>query len=136
MAFTHGKDSAFTLASVALTTFLTNVNFSASGDVAETSAMGSEAKTYISGLTDGTISLAGWFDPTNTTGPDDTIFDSLGSETAVAWEYGPQGTGTGAVKYSGNCFVTGYAATAPIGDTVAFTAELQITGAITRGAYA
>lgn len=136
MAKTHGKDGAFTFNSVALTTFLTNINLGLSGDVAETSAMGDEAKSYISGLTDGTISLAGWFDPTAVSGVDTVLFAALGSETALAFEYGPQGTGTGAVKYTGNAFVTSYAATTPIEDTVQFTAELQITGAVTRGTYA
>jgi hypothetical protein len=135
MAFVHGKNSVFTIASEELTSFLDSVELSFSVDTAETTTLGVEAKTYLSGPSDGTISLSGKYDSTATTGPDATLQAIIGSETASAWEYGPEGDASGDVKYSGNGFLTGYKVTSPVGDVVAFTADIQITGAVTKGTY-
>ena len=69
MAFVHGKDSVFKLdnASGSLTdisTYVNNVDFPETADVAETSTLGASNKTYIVGLKDATISLGGLFDAT------------------------------------------------------------------------
>lgn len=135
MAFTHGKDSVFTINSVTLTTFIDNVDFSRTVDVADTSTMGSESKSYLSGLSDATFSISGKYDSTSTTGPDDVLNGLVGNESAVTFEWGPEGGTTGKIKYSGSCFVTSYNQTAPVGDVVAFAADLQVTGTITRGTY-
>ena len=57
MAFTHGKDSVFKLdnASGSLTdisTYVNNVDFPATSDIAETTTLGAGSKTYIVGLKD------------------------------------------------------------------------------------
>lgn len=135
MAFVHGKDSVFTLDSAALTAYLTDVAFNNSVDMAETSVMGLEAKTYLSGLSDGTISLTGRYDSTAVSGPDVKLNGLVGLDTPVTFEYGPEGGTTGKVKYSGSCFLTAYNVSSPLGDIVAFTAELQITGAVVKGTY-
>jgi hypothetical protein len=136
MAFHHGKDAHFMVNAVNLTTFLDSADLSQDGDVAETSTMGVEAKTFIPGLTSGKISLGGKYDPTAATGPDATINALMGSDTASTFEYGPQGSATGAVKYSGSGFFTGYDISAPVGGVVAFKASFQISGAITKGTFA
>ena len=69
MAFVHGKSSVFKLdnASGSLTdisSFVNNVDFPETADVAETSVLGASNKTYIVGLKDATISLSGLFDAT------------------------------------------------------------------------
>lgn len=135
MAFTHGKDSVFTFDTVALTSFITDVSLDRSAEMAETTTMAAEAKTYISGLTDATISVSGRWDSTTTTGPDENLNTWLGEEAASAFEFGPEGSANGKVKYSGNAYCTSYNTSAPVGDVVAFTAEFQITGAVTRGTY-
>lgn len=135
MAFVHGKDSYLKLATVDLTTFLTDAALNQGTDVAETSTMGSEAKSYISGLTDSTMSISGRYDSTATTGPDAVLSGLLGLEAATAFEFGPEGGTTGKVKYSGNCFMTAYNVSAPVGDIVAFSAEFQVSGVVTKGTF-
>lgn len=135
MAFTHGKDAVFTFDSVNLSAYITDVSIDRSAEMAETTTMGAEAKTYISGLTDATISVTGRYDSTTSTGPDENFNTWLGEEAASSFEFGPEGSTNGKVKYSGSAFVTAYNVSAPVGDVVAFTAELQVTGAITRGTY-
>lgn len=133
MAFVHGKDSVITVATKELTSYVTDVAFNTSADVAETSVMGLDSKTYLPGLKDGTISITGRFDSTATSGPDDVLTAALG--TSVAIEYGPEGSANGKIKASCNAICTAYNRTSPVGDIVAFSAEFQITGDVTEGTY-
>ena len=134
--FRHGKSTAFkiddsggTLRDISNT--LTDVSFPQSVDTAETSAFGDSAKTYIVGLTDSTISVSGNFDAT----VDGYLAGVLGQATPLEFEYGPEGTTNGLVKYTGNCYLTSYEKSGAIGDVVSYSAEFQVTGAVTRGTY-
>jgi hypothetical protein len=135
MAVGHGKDAYLSIDGDNLTTYLNSIDLTNSVDMAETSTMGLEAKTYISGLSDATLSFEGLFDDTATTGPHAVLNPLVGGETAVAFEYGPQGNGAGEQKISGVGFLSSYQVSASIGDAVAFSAEFQITGALTYGTF-
>ena len=136
MAFVHGKSSVFKLdnASGSLTdisAFVNNVDFPETADVAETSVLGAANKTYIVGLKDATISLSGLFDATA-----DAIFGAVVGQTAtLSFEYSPEGTASGKIKYTGECILTNYAMSSPVGDVVAYSADLQVSGAVTRGTH-
>jgi hypothetical protein len=136
VAFVHGKDAAFTVNAVVLTTYLTSFEFNQDVDMAETSTMGLEAKTYISGLSDATFSIAGRYDSTAVSGPDVVLNALVGADTPTTFEAGPEGATTGKIKYSGSCLLTSYNVSADVGDVVAFTAEFQCTGPIVKAAYA
>ena len=136
MAFVHGKSSVFKLdnASSSLTdisAFVNNVDFPETADVAETSVLGASNKTYIVGLKDATISLSGLFDATV-----DAILGAVVGQTAtLSYEYSPEGTASGKVKYTGEAILTNYALSSPVGDVVAYSADLQCSGAVTRGTH-
>lgn len=136
MAFVHGKNSVFKLdnASGSLTdisAFVNNVDFPETADVAETSVLGASNKTYIVGLKDATISLSGLFDATV-----DAILGAVVGQTAtLSYEYSPEGTASGKVKYTGEAILTNYALSSPVGDVVAYSADLQCSGAVTRGTH-
>ena len=136
MAFVHGKNSVFKLdnASGSLTdisAFVNNVDFPETADVAETSVLGASNKTYIVGLKDATISLGGLFDATV-----DAILGAVVGQTAtLSYEYSPEGTASGKVKYTGEAILTNYALSSPVGDVVAYSADLQCSGAVTRGTH-
>ena len=136
MAFVHGKDSVFKLdnASGSLTdisAFVNNVDFPETADVAETSVLGASNKTYLVGLKDANISLAGFFDATA-----DAIFGAvIGQSATLSFEYSPEGTASGKIKYSGECILTNYALSSPVGDVVAYSGDLQVSGAVTRGTH-
>lgn len=142
MAATHGKDSVFSVEDSAgstlrdLSSNLTNVAFSRSNDTHDTTTFGSEGHTFIAGLTNGTITLTGWADTTASTGTL-TVLDSLVGLDAVTvgWEYGPLGSGSGAVKYSGECILASLDVSDPVADLVSFTCTLQISGDVTKGTY-
>ena len=136
MAFVHGKSSVFKLdnASGSLTdisAFVNNVDFPETADVAETSVLGASNKTYIVGLKDATISISGLFDATV-----DAILGAVVGQTAtLSYEYSPEGTASGKVKYTGEAILTNYALSSPVGDVVAYSADLQCSGAVTRGSH-
>ena len=136
MAFVHGKDSSFKLdnASGSLTdisSFVNNVDFPETADVAETSVLGASNKTYLVGLKDATIGLTGFFDATA-----DAIFGAvIGQSATLSFEYSPEGTASGKIKYTGECILTNYALSSPVGDVVAYSGDLQVSGAVTRGTH-
>ena len=136
MAFVHGKDSSFKLdnASGSLTdisAFVNNVDFPETADVAETSVLGASNKTYLVGLKDATIGLTGFFDATA-----DAIFGAvIGQSATLSFEYSPEGTASGKIKYTGECILTNYALSSPVGDVVAYSGDLQVSGAVTRGTH-
>src|SRR5258706_14695442 len=131
MAFSHGKDAVFKIADAAdLTTAddissnVKSVGFPRSIDTAETSNFGTDSKTYVVGMSDGTISIEGIWDPTI----DARLAGLIGKQDA-AFSYTPQVAGP---VYTGVCILTSYEAPADIGDTLTFSAEFQISGTITR----
>ena len=136
MAFVHGSDSSFKLdnASGSLTdisTYVNNVDFPETADVAETSTLGASNKTYIVGLKDATISLGGLFDAT----VDAILGAVVGQSATLSFEYSPEGTASGKGKYTGEGILTSYTLSSPVGDVVGFSADLQVSGAVTRGTH-
>ena len=135
--FRHGKSTVFKVDNNAgsltdISNTLTDVSFPQSVDTAETSAFGSSAKSYIVGLTDSTLSISGNFDAT----VDAHLAAIVGKADSVSFEYGPEGSTATFVKYTGEALLTSYEKSGAIGDVVTYSAEFQVTGAITRGAYA
>jgi hypothetical protein len=136
MAFVHGKSSVFKLDNASgsmtdISSFVNNVDFPETADVAETSVLGASNKTYLVGLKDATIGLTGFFDATA-----DAIFGAvIGQSATLSFEYSPEGTASGKIKYTGECILTNYALSSPVGDVVAYSGDLQVSGAVTRGTH-
>ena len=135
--FRHGKSTVFKVDNAAgsltdISNTLTDVSFPQSVDTAETSSFGSSAKAYVVGLSDSTLSVSGNFDAT----VDAHLAAVLGQAASLSFEYGPEGSTAGFVKYTGESILTSYEKSGAIGDVVTYSAEFQVTGAITRGTYA
>ena len=132
--FAHGKSTDFAIddtggSSRNISNTLTDVSFPQTIDTAETTAFGSSNKSYIVGLKDTTISVTGLWDAT---------VDGYLSGTEPAsrsFIFGPAGSPGGNVKYTGEAIMTNYSQGNPVGDVVTFTADFQVTGAVTRGTY-
>ena len=132
--FAHGKSTDFAIddtggSSRNISDTLTDVSFPQTIDTAETTAFGSSNKSYIVGLKDTTISVSGIWDAT---------VDGYLSGTEPAsrsFIFGPAGTTSGNVKYTGEAIMTNYSQSNPVGDVVTFTADFQVTGAVTRTTY-
>lgn len=139
MAASHGSKATLKLDNsvgtlVDLSGYITSVAMPRTIDTAETSALADTAKEYVIGLEDGQITLEGNWDPTLDAHMNG-VKRGLTGEASISYEYGPAGSAGGAVKYSGECFLTAYDQTSPIGDASRWTATLQLTGAVTRGTW-
>jgi hypothetical protein len=134
MAFVHGKTAEFQIDNSGgsltdISAYCDNVDFPLTADTAEVTTFGDASKEYIGGLKDATISISGSWDATA-----DGVLAAIIGLTG-SFQYGPAGTTGGNIKYTGECICTSYNVTAPVGDKVSFSAEFQVTGAVTRGTY-
>lgn len=136
MAFGHGKSAVFKIDDSGgtlrdISAFINEASLPREIETAETTTFGSSAKSYITGLTDATISISGLFDSV----ADGYLAGVLGQAAPLEFEYGPLGSTASMIKYSGNCIMTSYEVSSPVGDVVTFSADFQVTGAITRGTW-
>lgn len=134
MAFVHGKTAVFKIDNSGgsltdISAYCDSVDFPLTADTAEVTTFGDSSKEYVAGLKDATISISGSWDAT----ADGVLAAIVG--VAGSFEYGPAGSTVSNIKYTGECICTGYTVNAPVGDKVSFSAEFQVTGAVTRGTY-
>lgn len=139
MAFVHGKSAVFKIDNSSgtltdISAYCDNIDFPQSVETAETTTFGTASKTYIVGLKDSTISVSGKWDGA-VSAVDVTLAGTLGQAASLTFEYGPSGSTAGNVKYTGECYLTGYSVSAPVGDVVTFSADFQVTGNVTRTTF-
>ena len=132
--FYHGKSTNFSLddtggTSRDISDVLVSVDFPEIVETGETTAFGATSKSYIVGLRDATISISGLWDAT----VDGYI---IGTEPATrTFIFGPAGSTSGYVKYTGECILTNYSVSSPVADVVTFSLDLQCTGGVTRTTF-
>ena len=101
----------------------------------ETTSMSDTGRTFLPDVEDARVELRGLFDDTATSGPDAVLGPLRTHGSAVDFEYAPEGTAVGSVKYSGTCWVEAYELRARVGSLVEWAALLQVEGAVSRGTY-
>lgn len=150
--FHHGKSTYFAISDMTSTLTdisgaLREVSFPVTIDSPETTAFGSTFKTYVVGIKDGRFSISGMFDSA-ASGADETLnaiygqdYPSSGADAAgangpgFAFNYGPYGNASGAIKYSGRVHLVSYQVQGSVGDMVAASCDFQVTSAVTRGTF-
>ena len=95
----------------------------------ETTSMSDTGRTFVPDVEDGRVELRGLFDDTATSGPDAVLGPLRTHGSAVDFEYAPEGTAVGSVKYSGTCWVEAYEHLVRVGSLVEWAALLQVEGA-------
>ena len=137
MAFVHGSKAHISLGTAAtpnaptdISQYITSVSFPSDVETAEVTTLGATAKSYLAGLENATISLEGRFHPTV-----DEHLSGIKGKDNIAFVYGPAGNAVGNPKYSGTCLLTSYSVDTGVDDVASFSAELQVTGPITRGTF-
>lgn len=106
-------------------------------DLLDVTTFGATSKAYLSGFADGTVTMGGpWTRALdNHMSPIFAAFKA-GTITSVSFEYGPEGSDSGDVKYSGEVIMTNYSgAKADVGSAQEWEAEFQVTGDVTVGTY-
>jgi len=135
MAFVHGKGAVFKLDNAAdvltdISAYVRSVSPKRSADTAEVTCFGALVKSYIAGLTDMTISVEGVWDATL----DAILHAALGA--TKTFEFGPEGSTGGDIKYTAECICTSYTpGDASVDGAVMWSADLQVTGTLTRTTY-
>lgn len=139
MPFIHGKKSVFKIDNSAgsltdISAFCEEVSLSRSIETAEVTTFGDDSKEYITGLSDATVSLSGKFDAGNASAIDPILSGILGAASTVSWAYRVNSASTSSTnpEYQGEGILTSYEVSAPVGDAVTFSAEIQCSGNITR----
>lgn len=136
MSFASGRNGGFMIADGTTTkrnisSYLKSVDFSRAADTAEVTTFNTtqNAKVYLPGHKDATISFEGNFDPT----VDGYLNGALNKVKAFTYYANSTlSTVTTFVRYSGSCILTSYDISTPSDDANAFSCEAQVTGAITR----
>ena len=136
MANVHGKDAYFQIDNTSgsltdISAYLDTSSLAQTIETADTTAYGDEDRTYIAGLATGSIPLGGPWDATL----DGYFGTTTQKKVARSWVFGPAGSTGGLVKYSGEAVITGYSVDPPVGDRVSWSANLLVSGAITRGTF-
>lgn len=141
MTFVHGKDIDFQLDDAAGTIravklYLNSVSgLPGARGLSETTAFGDQGTRYIPGLANTTFSIAGHFDTTATTGII-TVLNGLRTATVPqSVIYGPEGSVTGKVKYTAECWLSDFSIDAAVADRVPFSASFQVDGVVTSTVY-
>lgn len=142
MAKVHGKSGVFKIdgteggALVDISSSVKSVTESLPAELADITALGDSGHKSVPGLLNGTLTLDLFWDAAASNV--DAIFGAaaLGQAATRSFEWGPEGSTTGKVKYSGEVWVASYEITGSVDDVVSATVELQIDGVATRGTFA
>lgn len=116
---------------VALTSYLDSIEFGEETEMLETTVFTNRSKTYAAGLTDGTVDIAGKYDPTTVTGPQFILKSLKGANHTVPVIHYPGGAAVGQVVRNFNALLASYNETSEVGGMVMFNASLQISGDVT-----
>lgn len=136
MSFASGKAGVFKLDNsggslIDLSAYIDNVDFPRDAQLLETTTLGATARTYILGFKNATIALKGKWDGGGAA-IDAHLSAVLGQVATISFEYGPEGSTGGMVKYLGEAITTKYSMSTPVDGVVSWSADLQISGAVTR----
>ena len=126
------NDASITINSVDLSTYVTSVTLSQSADSLETTAMGDSARTFIAGLTNGTIDIDfnADFAASKT---EATIYPLVGTTTAVVVKPVAASVSATNPSYTFNVVVTEWdTLNGSIGELATHSVSWQIAGAITK----
>lgn len=128
MSFSHGKKARVYANGYNLSAYLKRVGSPARVDVAETSTLVDDAKTFIVGQNDATLHAEGLFDQATATTADkidDALSAALGGDTAVDFTHLPTGDTQGAPAFGVQAHETSYEVAAALADAVSVTVDAQ-----------
>ena len=136
MSFVAGKTGVFKLDNAAgslidLSAYIDNVDMPRDAQLLETTTLGATAKTYITGFKNATIALKGHWDG-GSAAVDEHMAAILGHANTQTFELGPEGSTSGKVKYTGEARLTKYSCSTPVSGVVDWSADLQVSGDVTR----
>lgn len=142
MPRTHGKNTKFLVDDSAgtlrdISAHCDNVSgLPGARALSDVTAYGDAGERFIPGLEGLTFTVSGHFDSVATTGSA-TVLNGLRTATATSsFEYGPEGSTTGKVKYSGEAWVENLTVDSGVKEKVPFSATFRLDNGLTVGTFA
>ena len=133
MPVIHGKATSVLVDQYNLSIYFNSADYTTTMETAETTTFGASAKTFLPGLLAASVSLSGFFD-TGTGGGDEILRAALSTSTPDVLSIAPQGITTiGNRATLGMIHQTSYQVSAPVGDVVAASAEMEATNGLWGG---
>lgn len=141
MAFVHGKDAVFSIDDSGGT--LRNISASVQGvtglpgarALSEVTALGDQGTKSIPGLANVPFGVTGHYNAAASTGLA-TVLNGLRTATSTStFEYGPAGSASGALKITGECWMTELTYDVSNSDRVPAQASFQVDGVPTLTTY-
>jgi hypothetical protein len=145
-SFVHGRNAVFKTGIAGAGTTPTDISswmnaasFPRTMDTAETTAFGSNARSYLAGFPNISFSIGGMWDGA-ASAVDFYLSGLIGLTNAVAMQYRPNGTASPSYDMVGNTagttspgmFITSYSVSSPVNDVVSFTADFAGNLNVTR----
>lgn len=131
--FTHGKKTRVLINDKEMSEFFKEYSAAFTMDTAETSSFGSEVKTFVQGMSSGTLSLSGMFDGT-AGAVDAQLSGSIGASIETIAVIAPTGSfAVGASLVAGKAWTGSYQVSGSIGDIVGVSAEMTGSGGFRPG---
>lgn len=127
MGARHGKDTVTILSGNDISQYTNSTSREDETQVHKTTGYGAARESYQAGLGDGSFTIGGVYNDA-IGGPARIIKPLKKAGAPVLFVYRPEGTGSGKAQDSVNVLVKTFNISSPVGDNVAWTAELQMTG--------
>lgn len=134
MSFVHGRDTHVYFDELDLTPYLNAASRSSKTDTAETTTYSRRHKSYIPGMTDGSVSIGGLWD-----GGEDAVDAMLEPKLALPDSkpftiFTSTAPTIGDRVYGmGEGYLTGYDVSSPVGDVTSMTGEIAANGGVFSG---
>lgn len=141
MAFKPGKDSWFGLDTAAgsltnIQPYIDSVTVPQTVDMLDVSALGTAAKAFINGLSDGdTIAISGPYDVAIHTHLTGLKAAQAAGTASHSFMWGPGGSVASQAKVNGEVLLASYELSTGVSGRVEWSASLQVTGAVTNGTF-
>lgn len=141
MAFKAGYLGHFSLdnaggALTNLSQYLDNVDVPQNVETIETSVLGTAAKQYIVGMTDGdSIGISGPYDVATHTHLTALKAAQAAGTVSHSFQWGPGGSVASQARVTGEVLLSSYQLSNGVGGRAEFSASLQVTGAVTNGTF-
>lgn len=132
---TNAKAAQFTVATNDMSANVNNVIFKQSNDINDITAYGASGHLYQGSLTDGEITVDGFWDAAATVGSHTVLQGLVGNASGAAIVWGPAGSASGKVKHSFTGILQDYTESAPVAGVVLFAAVFKVSGSVTTGVY-
>lgn len=141
MAFKPGHLSWFALDTAAgsltsIQPYIDNTTVPQTVDMVDVSVMGTVAKAFVNGLSDGdTITVSGPYDVAIHTHLTGLKAAQAAGTASHSFMWGPGGSVAAQAKVNGECLLASYELSSGVGGRVEWSASLQVTGAVTNGTF-